>query len=52
MNINHCNDMVVRLHEIKIDARQFLKINIFMKDYSHIALILVLIDEIDVNQCF
>jgi hypothetical protein len=29
MNINHCNVMVVRLHEIKIDARQFSKINIF-----------------------
>ncbi len=31
MNINHCNVMVVRLHEIKIDARQFFKINIFDK---------------------
>lgn len=29
MNNNHCNVMVVRLHVIKIDARQFLKINIF-----------------------
>ncbi len=29
MNINHCNVMVVRLHEIKIDVRQFFKINIF-----------------------
>jgi hypothetical protein len=29
MNINHCNVMVVKLHEIKIDARQFFKINIF-----------------------
>jgi hypothetical protein len=31
MNINHCNVMVVKLHGIKIDARQFLKINIFYK---------------------
>jgi len=29
MNINHCDVMVVRLHEIKIDARQFFKINNF-----------------------
>jgi hypothetical protein len=29
MNMNYCNAMVVRLHAIKIDARQFLKINIF-----------------------
>jgi len=29
MNMNYCNVMVVRLHGIKIDARQFLKINLF-----------------------
>ena len=27
--MNYCNAMVVRLHAIKIDARQFSKINIF-----------------------